>query len=111
MFSFVSILSFFNPRLRQAFLQREAWFHSLVAKPTNSFLGLFWIPVESFLLFPAVDFQTFQPQSKMFISSMAKKRPSEKDSFYNLRPLPSRGTRKRNPDEDFILRGRQTPVR
>lgn len=42
---------------------------------------------------------------------MAKKRPSEKDSFYNLRPLPSRGTRKRNPDEDFILRGRRTPVR
>jgi len=47
----------------------------------------------------------------MFISSMAKKKPSEKDSFYNLRPLPSRGTRKRNPDEDFILRGRRTPVR
>lgn len=42
---------------------------------------------------------------------MAKKRPSEKDSFYNLRPLPSRGTKKRNPDEDFILRGRRTPVR
>lgn len=42
---------------------------------------------------------------------MAKKKQVEKDSLYNLRPLPSAGTRKRNPDEDFILRGRQTPVR
>lgn len=42
---------------------------------------------------------------------MAKKEPYERNSFYNLRPLPSRGTRKRNPDEDFILRGRRTPVR
>lgn len=42
---------------------------------------------------------------------MAKRIPFEKDSLYNLRPLPSTGTRKRNPDEDFILRGRQTPVR
>lgn len=47
----------------------------------------------------------------MFISSMAKKKQVEKESLYNLRPLPSTGTRKRNPDEDFILRGRQTPVR
>lgn len=42
---------------------------------------------------------------------MAKKEPYERNSCYNLRPLPSRGTRKRNPDEDFILRGRRTPVR
>lgn len=47
----------------------------------------------------------------MYTSSMAKKGPYEMDSFYNLRPLPSRGTRKRNPDEDFILRGHRTPAR
>ena len=46
----------------------------------------------------------------MFISSMAQKKTSARESSYNLRPLPSRGTKKRNPDEDFILRGRGTPV-
>ena len=46
----------------------------------------------------------------MFISSMAQKQSPEMESIYNVRPLPSQGTKKRNPDEDFILRGRRTPV-
>ncbi|XP_031568153.1 uncharacterized protein LOC116302890 [Actinia tenebrosa] len=43
----------------------------------------------------------------MYISSMYKKQPYGRDSPYNWRPLPSRGTKKRNPDEDFILRGKR----
>ena len=62
MFSFVLIwlhLLFFNPRLRQAFLQREAWVHSLVAKPTNSFT---WFVLDScgiFSVVPSCGFSDF----------------------------------------------------
>ncbi|KXJ24376.1 uncharacterized protein LOC110248432 [Exaiptasia diaphana] len=47
----------------------------------------------------------------MYTSSMSKKAPFDGNSPYNWRPLPCKGTRKRNPDEDFILRGNATSMR
>jgi len=47
----------------------------------------------------------------MYTSSMNRKAPFEGSSPFNLRPLPSKGTNKRNPDEDFILRGQRTSMR
>lgn len=102
------------PPFHQAsFARVEAWLHSLVAKQTNERLLLYWVWIAvSFLSHRVLTFYlNSKPRNKMFISSMAKKNTLEKDSLYNLRPLPSRGTKKRNPDEDFILRGRRTPVR
>ncbi|EDO41087.1 predicted protein [Nematostella vectensis] len=47
----------------------------------------------------------------MFTSSMSIKRPYERETPFSWRPLPSKGTKKRNPDEDFILRGQRPSMR
>lgn len=87
-------------------------FCSLVAKQTRRQIGWAFVTAHGRSLLCLSQPPTFNLfSSKMYTSSMAKKEPYERNSFYNLRPLPSRGTRKRNPDEDFILRGRRTPVR
>ena len=41
----------------------------------------------------------------MFTSSASRKQPGDSSSMYNLRPLPTQGTHRRNPDEDFVLNG------
>lgn len=48
----------------------------------------------------------------MYTSSMSKKGPFDGgNSPYDWRPLPCKGTRKRNPDEDFIMRGKASSMR
>ncbi|CAB3993966.1 Hypothetical predicted protein [Paramuricea clavata] len=41
----------------------------------------------------------------MFTSSASHKQPHNSSEIYNLRPLPMKGTHRRNPDEDFVLNG------
>ena len=46
----------------------------------------------------------------MFTSSATHKEAELGSSKYNLGPLPMKGTRKRNPDEYFVLNGRRSPI-
>ncbi len=48
---------------------------------------------------------------KMFTSSASRKQPLDSSEIYNLRPLPMKGTNRRNPDEDFVLNGFSTDMK
>ena len=47
----------------------------------------------------------------MFTSSASRKQPLDSSEIYNLRPLPMKGTNRRNPDEDFVLNGFSTDMK
>lgn len=41
----------------------------------------------------------------MFTRPASPKKPYNSSEIYNLRPLPMKGTTRRNPDEDFAVNG------